>query len=148
MIGPILLLAQVSAAPLPMPTFLAGCWEERRTEDRWTEECWTGDRGGLMLGSGRDGKGDAVRHWECMRIERGSDGIPAFYGSPKGAAAVQFKATEADSSSITFVNGSHDYPQRVRYVRTDSGIDAEISLANGEKPVRWSYRRSGTPPAE
>ena|SRR5215208_5576525 len=144
MLAYLLVLAEVAAAPAPaMPAFLAGCWEERRTAQAWTEECWTAPRGGLMIGSGRDGKGDIVGHWEWMRIERGADGALTFYGSPKGAPAVAFKATEADAKSITFVNGAHDYPQRVRYTRTNAGIEAEISLADGGKPNRWSYRPGG-----
>ena len=136
----LLLLAETAA--LPMPAFLSGCWEQKAAEERWTEECWTDTRGDLMLGAGRDGKASAIRHWEWMRIERGADGIPTFYGSPKGAPAVGFRAIEADANSITFVNASHDYPQRVRYVVTDTGLDAEISLADGSKPSRWSYRRT------
>jgi hypothetical protein len=125
-----------------MPAFLSGCWEQRRADGGWTEECWTDARGGLMIGSGRDGKGDAVAHWEWMRIERATDGSVTFYGSPKGAAAVGFKATEGDARSVTFTNAAHDYPQRVRYVVTGTGLDAEISLADGTKPIRWSYRRT------
>ena len=139
-----LILAQAATAALPMPSFLAGCWEQRKGE-RWTEECWTGPRGGLMIGSGRIGKGDKVNHWEWMRIERGADGVLTFYGSPKGAPAVGFEATEASDQKITFVNASHDYPQRVRYVAAAGGIDAEVSLANGSKPQRWRYRRPGSP---
>ena len=139
----LLMLAQAAAAtPLPMPAFLSGCWEQKRDNGGWTEECWTDARGGLMIGSGRDGKGDAIRHWEWMRIERGADGSVTFYGSPKGAPGVGFKATEADGKSITFVNADHDYPQRVRYVVTDTGLDAEVSLADGSKPNRWTYRRT------
>ena len=95
-----------------------------------------------MIGSGRTGKGDAVRHWEWMRIERSTDGSMTFYGSPKGAPAVGFKAADGDGTSITFVNAGHDYPQRVRYVVTDTGLDAEVSLADGSKPERWSYKRT------
>ena len=135
-----LMLAE--AAALPLPAFLSGCWEQKRDNGGWTEECWTDTRGGVMIGSGRDGQGDAIRHWEWMRIERGADGSVTFYGSPKGAPGVGFKATEADSKSITFVNAGHDYPQRVRYVVTDTGLDAEISLADGSKPNRWTYRRT------
>lgn len=142
----LLLLAEVAA--LPMPAFLSGCWEQKRADGGWTEECWTDSRGGLMIGSGRDGKADWVRHWEWMRIERAADGSLTFYGSPKGATAVGFKATEADDRSITFVNGSHDYPQRVRYVVTETGIDAEVSLADGGKPNRWTYRRTAGPAQE
>ena len=138
----ILLLAQAAAATAPMPAFLAGCWEQR-VADRWTEECWTGPRGGLMIGSGRTGKGDTVSHWEYMRIERGADGALTFYGSPRGAPAVGFKATEAGGKQITFLNVNHDYPQRVRYAATTDGIDAEVSLANGSKAERWRYRRAG-----
>ena len=139
----LLMLAEVATAtPPPMPAFLAGCWEQERDDGGWTEECWTDPRGGLMIGSGRDGKGDAVRHWEWMRIERNTDGSVTFFGSPKGAPAVGFKATQADGKSITFINASHDYPQRVRYVATESGLDAEVSLADGSKPNRWTYRRT------
>lgn len=141
-----LLLAEVTAAMVQMPAFLAGCWEERQGDGRWTEECWTDPRGGLMIGSGRGGKGDSIRHWEWMRIERGADGAVTFYGSPRGAPAVAFKATEADARSITFANASHNYPQRIRYVATETGLDAEVSLADSSKPNRWSYRRrAGTP---
>jgi len=65
-----------------------------------------------------------------------------FYGSPKGAPAVGFKASDADGKSVTFVNAAHDYPQRVRYVATDTGLDAEVSLADGSKAERWSYKRT------
>ena len=130
------------ATTLQMPAFISGCWEEKRDGGGWTEECWTDTRGGLMIGSGRDGNGDKVGHWEWMRIERGADGSLTFYGSPKGASPVAFKATEADGKSITFVNAAHDYPQRVRYLATEAGLDAEVSLADGSKPNRWSYRRT------
>lgn len=139
-----LLILAEAAAPTPMPAFLAGCWEEKRAELAWTEECWTSARGGLMIGSGRDGKGDSVRHWEWMRIERAADGTVTFFGSPKGAAPVPFKATAGDGNSITFVNAAHDYPQRVTYRLTKSGLDAETSLADGSKPNRWRYRRPGS----
>ena len=143
----IALLMLAEAAAMPMPAFLSGCWEQKREDGGWTEECWTDTRGGLMIGSGRTGMGDSVGHWEWMRIERGPDGSVTFYGSPKGAPAVGFKATETDGKSITFVNAGHDYPQRVRYVVTETGLDAEVSLANGSKPNRWNYRRTaGNPP--
>jgi hypothetical protein len=141
MLASFVMLAQASAAPAPMPAFLAGCWEERRAEGAWTEECWTSARGGLMIGSGRDGKGDAVRHWEWMRIERSADGTLTFYASPKGAAPAGFKASAGDATSITFTNAAHDYPQRVSYRLTADGLDAEISFADGSKPNRWRYRR-------
>ena len=146
MLSSVLLVMAADVAAAPMPAFLAGCWEEARSDERWTEECWTRARGGLMIGSGRDGKADSVGHWEWMRIERATDGTLTFYGSPKGAAPVPFKATASDAKSITFLNVSHDYPQRVSYTLTKDGLDAEVSLADGSKPNRWSYRRPGSSP--
>ena len=141
-----MVMLAAAAQPAPeLPDFMTGCWEQRIAE-RWTEECWTSPRGGLMMGSGREGQGDRVRHWEWMRIERDLAGAVTFFGAPKGTPAVGFRATQADERSITFVNAKHDYPQRVRYVRTETGMDAEVSLADGSKPTRWSYRRSGTAP--
>ncbi|MCL6740109.1 DUF6265 family protein [Sphingomonas sp. RB56-2] len=142
MIALMMLAEAAVAAPVAMPAFLSGCWEQRTEAGQWTEECWTDTRGGVMIGSGRTGTGDSVGHWEWMRIERGTDGSITFYGSPKGAPAVGFKATEADAKSVTFINASHDYPQRLRYVATDTGLDAEVSLADGSKPERWSYKRT------
>ena len=137
------ILLAAATAEAQLPSFLAGCWEYRREGDRWTEECWTGPRGDLMLGSGRDGKGNTVSHWEWMRIELAADGALTFYASPKGATSVPFKAIETDANSVTFVSHENDFPQRVRYVRTATGLEAEISLLDGSRPVRWSYRRSG-----
>lgn len=137
-----------AAAVLPMPAFLAGCWEKRAGQ-HWTEECWTSERGGLMIGSGRSGEADRVKGWEWMRIERAADGAILFYGSPKGAPPVAFRATEAGADRITFLNPAHDFPQRVRYARTASGIEAEISLSDGSKPIRWSYdRQDASKPGE
>jgi hypothetical protein len=145
----LLLLAETASAPImPMPAFLAGCWEERQQDDKWTEECWTHPRGGVMIGSGRAGRADTLRNWEWMRVERGPDGIPIFFGSPNGAPAVAFKAIQADAKSITFLNTSHDYPQRVRYSVTKRGIDAETALADGSNPNKWSYRRTAGVPAK
>ena len=148
MLSSLLLAMAPEAAALPMPAFLAGCWEEVRADQGWTEECWTSSRGGLMIGSGRDGKADSVRHWEWMRIERATDGTVSFYGSPKGAAPVSFKATASDDQGVTFINAGHDYPQRVTYKVTPTGLDAEISMADGSRPNRWSYRRPGSSTAK
>jgi hypothetical protein len=49
---------------------------------------------------------------------------------------------------VTFVNPANDFPQRVRYRRTATGLEAEISLLDGSKPVRWSYRSSRSRPKD
>ncbi|RIX31706.1 DUF6265 family protein [Sphingomonas edaphi] len=140
MLAIILALAEPSAN-LPLPAFLAGCWIERKADD-WTEECWTAPKGGQMMGSARTGKGDRVTHWEWMRIERDTLGNPVFHASPKGAPVASFPVVRATATEIEWRNHVHDYPQRIIYRLTADGIYAEISLVDGSKPNRWTYRRS------
>lgn len=146
--APILLAA--GDAPTPLPGWMAGCWIETRDQN-WFEECWTAPRGGMMIGSGRAGRGEVLRSWETMQIvvaAKTADGSPApmaFFGAPEGEGRTMFQLEEAGTNALTFVNRSHDYPQRVRYWRDGERLLAEVSLADGSRPMRWSYRRAGTP---
>ncbi len=144
----ILLFAAVAAAPAaapsPMPAFLTGCWEHRAV-GRWTQECWTDPRGGLMIGSSRSGSGDTIREWEWLRIERSTVGAVTYIASPGGRAPVRFTATAVTPTEAVFANPAHDYPQRIRYLLRDGKLEAEISLLDGSRPNRWSYRRPGAP---
>jgi hypothetical protein len=137
-----MLLAATDLAPPPMPAFLTGCWE-RRDSKGWTEECWMGPRGGIMLGAAREGSGETINFWEQMTIERGADGALTFYASPRGKGRTPFKADHVSASEIRFVNAANDYPQRIRYWLKAGKIEAEISLLDGSKPTRWTYRRAG-----
>ena len=141
----LLMLAEAAAVtPAPMPSFLTGCWV-MKSSDRTAEECWTPGNAGLMIGSGRAWAGDRIDNWEWMRIERGADGRLTFYASPKGVPATAFAAVEVGDGSAVFENRAHDYPQRVRYWKTNGGIAAEISLADGSKPVRYDFKPLGGP---
>ena len=40
---------------------------------------------------------------------------------------------------MTFVNETHDYPQRIRYWREGMALNAETSLMDGSSAERWSY---------
>jgi Domain of unknown function (DUF6265) len=132
------------AQPIALPEWMAGCWEHR-SEDRWTEECWTDPRGGIMLGTGRSGRGGVLDSWEVMQIEMVETDDPAidpltFYGAPKGENRTGFVLVrDSKESGITFVNAGHDYPQRIRYWRDGKDLMAEVSLADGSKAQRWRY---------
>ena len=136
------------AQPIALPDWMAGCWEHR-SEDRWTEECWTGPRGGIMLGSGRSGQGGVLNSWEVMQIEVVETDDPAiapltFYGAPKGNNRTAFTwVRSSNEPGITFVNAGHDYPQRIRYWRDGRYLMAEVSLADGSKAQRWRYAPKG-----
>lgn len=129
----------LAAAP-GMPGWLSGCWQEEKGPN-WTEECWSGPRAGIMLGGGRNGRGEQLHTWEMMQIERAPDGTVTLYAQPRGAPRVAFPMTAAGEREITFLNIRHDYPQRIRYWRVGMDLNAEISLADGSKATRWHYKR-------
>lgn len=129
--------------------WMAGCWEQR-DGDRRTEECWTAPRGGLMLGSSRAGRGDAILEWETLRIERdapdgeGAAGRLAYFAAPGGKAWTRFAWSSNKGPGVTFYNAANDYPQRIRYWREGDDLMAEIALEEGGRPRRWRYRPVGT----
>ena len=66
-----------------------------------------------------------------------------FHAEPEGQKSADFHSTARDYAppELEFVNTAHDYPQRIRYWREGALLIAEISLADGSKPQRWTYRR-------
>ena len=141
----ILAAAMAAAATPQLPEWMAGCWEQRSGE-RWTEECWSSPRGGMMIGYSRSGTGELVTEWETMQIIREDTDDPAvvklgFWASPGGASRTLFAAIPAEPPGVTFVNLANDYPQHIRYWREGADLMAEISLEDGSKPQRWRYSR-------
>jgi hypothetical protein len=118
--------------------WLAGDWREE-ANGRWAEEHWSPPRGGVMLGYGRSGGGDAVRSFEFMRIEQGATGT-VLIAQPGGGAPVRFALVSADAVSVVFQNPAHDYPQRIAYRRNGDTLDAETSKIDGSGVQRWRYR--------
>ena len=138
------LLANPTAQPV-LPVWLAGCWEQE-TGDSWAEECWNDPRAGIMMGSGRSGSGERLESFEVTQIELADTGDPAapkmtFYGAPGGQNRTSFTWVPSSEKGVTFVNQSHDYPQRIRYWREGEELIAEVALKDGSKAMRWRYRR-------
>ncbi len=136
----LLLVAAAPAAKVEDFGWLAGQWTSE-ADDRWTEESWTGPRGGVMLGHSRSGRGDMLREFEFIRIAPGANGTLAYIAQPQGGAPVSFTLVRHDAASATFENPAHDYPQRIHYARDGDTLTATISLIDGSKPMRWMYRR-------
>ena len=133
--------APASAEQGSLPAWLSGCWEQVEGE-RWVEECWMGPRGDIMLGAGRSGRGPALSVWEAMQIGRGEDGMLTFWASPDGAPRVAFTMQAQGPNDVTFLNRAHDYPQRVRYWREGDLLKAEIAMADGSRPVGFTFARA------
>ena len=122
-----------------LPDWMAGCWETR-TGTKWTEECWTVPRAGMMMGSGRSGDGEQIRDWEVMQIMI-ADKALTFYGAPSGQNRTPFTLVESEEPGVTFVNAAHDYPQRIRYWRDGGALVAEVALKDGSKARQWRYSK-------
>ena len=59
--------------PATLPNWMAGAWIQTEG-DAWAEEFWTPARGGMMIGTGRNGRGAKLTGWEMMRIEQDGEG--------------------------------------------------------------------------
>jgi hypothetical protein len=139
-IAPLLLgLAGQDAAPLD---WLVGEWCTDAAQPGDTRSCerWAPMANGIMEGRSEARSGAGVKPLETMRIVVGVHG-PVFHAEPKGQAAADFPAISVDRAAILFEDRAHDYPQRIRYWRKGAMLMAEISLADGSRPVRWTYRR-------
>lgn len=124
-----------------LPEWMAGCWEQQDGE-RWTEECWMAPRAGIMLGASRSGRGAKLGSWEAMQITAsdGADAAILFWASPAGGARTRFVRLASAEPGLTFGNIENAYPQRIRYWREGENLMAEISMADGSRPMRWTYR--------
>jgi hypothetical protein len=141
--GLALLLMGQAAPPPGVGTlgWMSGRWEVLTAQARWTEENWSVERGGVMLGFSRSGSGDRLREFEFLRIQAGADGVPTYFAQPGGRPPVPFRLTAHDATSATFDNPTHDFPQRIRYVRTGDVMVATISALDGSNAMSWTYRR-------
>lgn len=137
-----LAVALPAAATSPntaLPEWLTGRWCTVEGARGQTCEQWLPAAGGMMLGVSQTVRGGKTSEFEFMRIA--VDGNTAVYlAQPGGKPAVAFRAV-AGGEGVTFVNTAHDYPQRIHYRVKGDALTAEISLADGSKPMRFDYRR-------
>lgn len=138
--------AVLTAATAELPTFMTGCWHIH-DEQSWTEECWMEPKAGTMIGASREGRGDALKTWEWMAIERTGKDSLSFYASPRGKPRTTFALDRSSADEVSFVNRAHDYPQRITYRRVDDALEGEISLIDGKSAIHWRYQRDAAAPA-
>ena len=106
-------------------SWLAGHWCLRQG-NVLIEEQWLAPRGGLMLGMGRTVKDGQATAFEYTRIEF-REGVPHYIAQPGGAAPTAFKLTAVGGDWARFENPAHDFPTRVEYRKTATGLHAEIA---------------------
>ncbi len=151
-------LALTACASNPPPrdlgrlAFMVGCWTSPppvRPGENMNLESWSPSESGLMFGYATTVKDGNLVTWEQSRIDL-KGGRATYTASPEGQRAVIFveapqpAPVEGDSAplpSVTFENGDHDYPQRIRYYQTETGLAATISKLDGTRPFSYSWVR-------
>jgi len=138
-----MLLMATTPAPAPAVgdlAWMAGSWVKEQGGE-WSEESWSGPRGGVMIGHSLSGAGDKASAFEFLILRPGADGALAYVAQPGGGAPVAFALVERGPASAVFENATHDYPQRIAYVRDGDTLTATISLLDGSKAMSWTYQR-------
>ncbi len=138
-LGLMLMLPSAAPAPGGLPEWLAGRWCTAGDGATRTCEQWQPPAGGMMLGVSQMVKGEKTVAFEYLRITM-DGGVAVYEAQPGGKPPTAFRAV-AGGEGITFLNAAHDYPQRIHYRLEGDELTAEISLADGSKAMRWSYRR-------
>lgn len=144
----VLMLSCAPAAALEPPAWLAGHWRSEQ-DGRTTDEVWLAPAQGLMTGMSRS-HGGPRPFFEFLRIEQ--RGVEVHYlAQPRGGAATEFRAVQANADSAVFENPTHDFPQRIVYERrADGGLAARIegTIDGKHRVERWDYRRVSAPEAD
>jgi hypothetical protein len=134
------LQAAVPATRVEDLAWMSGRWETSAGEN-WTEEQWSAPRAGVMLGYSRTGTGGTMGEFEYIRLQAGADGVPVYMPQPGGRPPVVFRLVASGPTSAVFENRAHDYPQRIAYSRSGRTMTATVSLADGSRPMRWTFRK-------
>jgi len=133
--------AKYGVADLAKLDWLVGTWRLQDGETV-TEEHWRPLQGNTMLGSSHTFRGERTLAFEFLRLTaaRGQIGYVAM---PGGKAPTTFLLQTLGDGVVEFENAEHDYPQRIRYERTDKGVTATISLLDGKKAQAFVFERVG-----
>lgn len=115
--------------------WLTGCWQTASGEIR---EVWSASEDGYYFGYSVVLQEKQVVFFEQMRIEPGA--FPVFNAYPSGVGPSAFPGSERTTSSITFANPEHDYPQKIRYARDADNLNAVISRADDSAQRHFDYR--------
>jgi len=121
--------------------WLHGCWQTSGSP-AFVEEQWMAPRGGTMIAMGRTVRDGKTTEYELV-VLREQDGRLAYEAHPSGQPPAVFLSREITDKSVVFENAEHDFPQRVGYRRSESGLAAWIegTLKGQMRRVDFNYAR-------
>jgi hypothetical protein len=130
-----------SQSPIDRLAWLHGCWQTTGSPSL-VEEQWMAPRGGTMIGMGRTVRDGRTTEYELVVLKE-QDGRLAYEAHPSGQPAAVFLSREISDTSVVFENAQHDFPQRVGYRRSESGLAAWIegTLKGQMRRVDFNYVR-------
>lgn len=118
---------------------LAGSWVAEREGGERVEEHWTSSAGGALLGVGRSVKDGRTTFFELLRIEA-RDGALVYVAQPRGEKATEFRRVPRADGSLVFENPKHDWPKRISYKKTDTGLSVRIEGSDKQRVETLSLR--------
>lgn len=118
---------------------MVGCW---RSADAMNEEVWSMPMGNMMFGYATTMQGGALAFFEQTRIDL-RQARATYTASPDGQRPVVFTetATRGVAGMVTFENPEHDYPQRIAYRQTKTGLAATISKVDGSRVTEYAWTK-------
>ena len=118
--------------------FMVGCW---RSADGVNQEVWSAPMGNVMFGYATTMQGGALAFFEQSRIDLRA-ARAAYTASPDGQRPVVFTEAPAGvAGSVTFENAEHDFPQRITYRTTKTGLGATISKLDGSRATQYAWTK-------
>ena len=136
---PAIVLSQVTAVPTVAPlTWFAGCWQGASTTASY-EEQWMKPAGGMLLGMSRTVRNGRVVAHEFLRIAE-RDGKIFYDANPSGQTPASFALTRISATEAVFEDLTHDFPQRIIYRKTATGLDARVESADSKKGQDFPMR--------
>ena len=122
------------------PDWMTGKWCTAPAAKQNCEE-WSPVTGGAAMGGSTTVKDGKTVNTETMMIVT-LGGKLTYVAKPREAAEpTRFVLVSRGPGELVFENRDHDYPQRIRYWREGDVLMAEISLADGSRPMRRRYER-------
>lgn len=119
-------------------SWLSGHWRVE-SEDRMSEEVWSAQEGGSLLGYMRYIRNGETVGFEFLRIETHDGAV--YHAQPGGSPPTAFTLTESGVDLAVFENAQHDFPQRLRYERFGDALTITVSDLAEERVQVWTYER-------
>ena len=106
-----------------------------------TRELWL-PAGDAMIGLSQTVGGGKLRNFEYLRIVR-ADKVLTYIAQPGGKPPTSFKRVDGGPAWVRFENLTHDFPQKIEYRLSTTGLDAQISGPDGkggENKIEFKFK--------